>query len=70
MEGLEVEKNDNYNKLAEEENNFKITCSCGTKTVFYPFEKVDKKICRGCHHYVFANKQAEFKWKLKERMMR
>lgn len=47
-----------------------ITCSCGTKTVFYPFEHADKKICRGCHHYVFANKKAEFKFKLKERLMK
>ena len=70
METLEVKKGDAYNKLAEIENNHKVICSCGTKTLFYPFEHADKKICRGCHHYVFANKKAEFKFKLKERLMK
>lgn len=70
MESLEIKKDDNYNKLAAEANNFKVICSCGTKTVFYPMEHKDKKICRGCHHYIFANKQAEFKQKIKEKMMR
>lgn len=70
MKSLEVRKNDNYNKLADIANNFKVVCTCGTKTTFYPFENTDKKICRGCHHYVFLNKEAEFKWKLKQKMMK
>lgn len=58
----------NYEKIMDVVHEYQITCDCGTKTVFYPFEKVDKKICRGCHNYVFIDSKAKFKHRLKESM--
>ena len=53
-------------RLAEERRKYKHTCShCGWSNLIYPFEKKDKKICKNCGHYVYINKQAEFKDKLK-----
>lgn len=60
-------KRDPYEILENNRNKHKVTCSCGTKTILY---NVDRKICRGCHHYVFKNKEAEFKFRLKEKMMK
>jgi len=52
-------------RLLEELTKYKVSCPCGHKTVFYPFEKKDKKICSWCGHYVYINKRVEFKEKLR-----
>ena len=56
---------DKYQKIANEESKYKIQCSCGTKTVMI---EADRTICRGCGHWIYRNKQIEFKYKLKGRL--
>lgn len=51
------------NKLAEAKEKYKVLCKCGTKTIII---NTDKTICRGCGHWVYRNKQIEFKEKMKE----
>lgn len=46
----------------------RIKCSCG-HSVLIPNKK-DKCICSWCGNYVFKNKQAEFKYKFKEKLMK
>ena len=41
---------------------FKYTCKCGTKTIIPNQE--DKKICRGCGHWVYRDPKQEFKERL------
>lgn len=51
---------------ANELDKVKIACKCGHKTVVPVW--VDKQICSWCGHYVYRNKQVEFKDKLKQRL--
>lgn len=44
---------------------YQVQCKCGTKTIM---TNADKTICRGCGHWVYKNKKAEFKNKLKENL--
>lgn len=54
-------------KLESMRIKYKYKCShCGWFNVIYPFEKREKKICKNCGHWVYVNKLAEFKDKLKE----
>lgn len=56
-------------KLEAIRRKYRYKCSfCGWLNTIYPFEKREKKICRNCGHYVYSNKEAEFKDKLKEVM--
>lgn len=56
-------------RLEEVRRKHKYKCiHCGWFNVIYPFEKRDKKVCKNCGRYVYINKQAEFKDKLKEVM--
>jgi len=50
-------------KIAEEKSKYKVLCKCGTKTIIV---NTDKAICRGCGHWVYKNKQIEFKEKMRE----
>lgn len=53
-------------RLANERLKYKHKCShCGWMNIIYPFEKLDKKICKNCGYYVYISKEAEFKDKLK-----
>ncbi len=53
-------------RLQEVRNRYKYVCKhCGWSNVIYPFEKIDKKICKNCGNYVYTNKKSEFKDKLK-----
>ena len=52
-------------KIAEEQQKYKVQCECGTKTVM---ATVDKTICRGCGHWVYRNKGIEFREKMKEKL--
>ena len=51
-----------FNNQSKYYDSVKVQCKCGTKTVF-PYW-VDKKVCRGCGHYVYRNKRIEFKERL------
>ena len=52
-------------KIINEEHKFQVKCKCGTKTVMV---NADKTICRGCGHWLYRNKQIEFRERLKEKM--
>lgn len=56
-------------RLEDIRRKYKYKCPrCGWFNIIYPFEKKDKKVCKNCGHYVYINKQAEFKDKLKGEM--
>lgn len=68
-------KKNNFSKVGKELNvlldtaNFKKKCPyCTVNVSFYPFENKDKKICKNCGRYVFKDEQAEFKYRLEERL--
>ena len=45
-----------------------VICKCGhTNTIS---AKEEKKICKWCGNYVFRNKQKEFEYRLKEKMIK
>lgn len=47
-------------------------CKCGCRTIIYPMEKRERKICRHCGYYVYKDaekqKQYDFKIKMLERL--
>lgn len=49
--------------IEEDTSKYKVVCSCGTKTVMV---NADRTICRGCGHWLYRNKQIEFKYKMKD----
>ena len=55
-------------KLQEELSNHTYTCNCGHRVVILP--QKDKVICNWCKHYVFKNKQDEFKYRINEKIRR
>ena len=55
-----------WNKIAAEYEKVKIECKyCGRKAVIPVW--VDKQLCSWCGHYVYRNKNLEFKEKLKSK---
>lgn len=44
----------------------RLLCKCGHSNVISIHE--NKKLCKWCGNYVFKNKQAEFEYRIKERM--
>ncbi len=55
-----------YSRMTEELNKVKYRCKCGHKVIIKYNE--DKKLCNWCNYYVFKNNQAEFKYRLKEKI--
>lgn len=55
-----------FNKLNEELDKVKYTCKCGHRVII-PYH-LDKNICSWCHRYVFKSKEAEFKFRMNERL--
>lgn len=55
-----------YKRMAEELDKVKYKCRCG-HIVIIP-KKADKTTCSWCGYYVFKSKQAEFKYRLIERL--
>lgn len=51
-------------KLHHELSIHTYTCECGHRVVILP--QKDKVICNWCKHYVFKNKQDEFKYRMNE----
>lgn len=47
-------------------------CSCGHSVPIYPFEHVERKLCRWCGYYVYTDaekqKKYNFETKLKEKL--
>lgn len=57
-----------YQKITNELDKVKIRCSCGHRVVV-PL-KIGKVLCSWCGHYVYRDKQLEFKEKILEKMKR
>lgn len=53
-------------KIENQRNEYKVKCSCGTKTVIPPFLK--RLICRNCGHWFYRDKKQEFKDKMREKL--
>lgn len=57
---------DKVAKIADKLKYYNVKCKCGhTNTMS---AKEEKKICNWCGNYVFRNKQAEFEYRLRERI--
>ena len=55
-------------KIAKILKPYSLKCkNCGHTIVLV---RQDKKICDWCGHYVFKDKKAEFKYRLKEQLLR
>lgn len=56
-----------YERMCNEYDKVKYVCKwCGRKSIIpYNIEKVE---CSWCHHYVFKNKQDEFKYRVNEKL--
>lgn len=50
-------------KISNSISKFKVACSCGHTM---PIVNVDRMICSWCGHWVYKNKQLEFKYRLLE----
>lgn len=60
---------ENETRLENIRRKYKYECKhCGWLNVIYPFEKKQKKICKNCGYYVYANDKLEFNDTLKEVM--
>ena len=57
-----------FNNLTRELEQVKYPCKCGRRVIISYNQ--DKQLCSWCHNYVFKNKQAEFKYRLNERLKR
>jgi hypothetical protein len=55
-----------FDLMTEEYDKVKYRCSCGHRVII-PHWK-DKALCSWCHHYVYKDKQIEFKEKMKEKL--
>ena len=59
--------NKQYQRMSNEYEKVKIKCPhCGRKLVIPVW--VDKQLCSWCNHYVFRDKQKEFKYRIKEKI--
>ena len=56
-----------FQRLSNEYNKIKIQCKCCGHKVVIPVW-VDKQLCSWCGHYVFRNKQLEFRENMKKLM--
>lgn len=62
---------DNFDKLWDAKKPAFKKCSyCQCTVSFFKFEKKDKKIGENCNRYVFKDEKAEFKYRLKEKMLK
>ena len=52
-------------KLDDEFARLKVKCSCGHSVLLV---LKDRKICTHCGHWVYRDKETEFRYKLKEKM--
>ena len=55
-------------KRFDEMNKLKVKCKCGHSEII--IKSVDRKICSWCKHWVYRTPQIEFKYKIKEKMLR
>lgn len=57
-----------YDRLVEEESKLKHICKCGHRVIIT--NQQSKVLCDWCGNYVFKNKKEEFKYRMKEKMIR
>lgn len=66
---INVLTNDEIEKYQEELNKHKYQCKhCGRKVVITA--NVDKQLCSWCNNYVFKNSKDEFKYRMKEQLVK
>lgn len=68
MEIMRGKKYDEDSRMFQMYANYKKKCSCGHVVVMRP--DIEKVICTFCGKYVFNKKEDEFKYRIKEKMMR
>ena len=56
-----------FSKREKNQSDNKIACKCGHRILMGLEER---KVCNWCGNYVYRNKEIEFKYKLKEKMMK
>lgn len=66
MQKLNCMSFNEFDKLEECRDRFKVQCKCGTKTILT--NKTDRTICRGCHNWIFRTPELEFKYRIKEKV--
>lgn len=54
-------------KIEDERANFKVKCKCGHIVVM---PNAEQTICSHCGHWVFKTPELEFKYRLKENMIK
>lgn len=59
---------DAFRRKMDEYDKVKYICSCGHRVIIPKW--VDKTICGWCGNYVFKDKKEEFKYRLKEEIMK
>ena len=55
-------------KLMEEQQKSKITCPCGHRVLIST--RKDRMICSWCKNYVYKDKATEFRYKMRENVLR
>lgn len=55
-----------FERQSKEYDKVKVKCKCGHRLVIPVW--VDKQICSWCGHYVYRNKQLEFREKITQKM--
>ena len=55
-------------KLMEEQQKSKVTCPCGHRVLMS--NRKDRIICTWCKNYVYKDKATEFRYKMKENMIK
>lgn len=62
-------RNDTVERLMSAATEHRVQCKCGSSRVFAEGKfDTDKLICHNCGRYIFKNKKAEFKYRMKEAM--
>ena len=63
-----MSSNADIQKLMNEQQKAKITCSCGHRVLIG--NKRDRIICTWCKNHVFKNKEIEFRYRMQESMLK
>lgn len=57
-----------YERMQDEYDKVKYMCKCGRKVVIPKWQ--EKSLCDWCGRYVFKDKKDEFKYRMKERIIK
>lgn len=57
-----------YKRMTNEYDKVKYLCKCGHRVIIPRW--VDKQLCNWCHCYVFKDKKAEYKYRMREELLK